>query len=107
IPHLIASYGSRYRDVLEVAGDRPDWRTRIAKDSPVIGAQLVHAVRREMAMTLADVVLRRTPLGALGDPGDAALATAAAHVGSELGWSEQRRQDEIAAVKRVYASTEL
>ena len=29
IPHLIAAYGSRYRDVMELAADRPDWRTRI------------------------------------------------------------------------------
>jgi glycerol-3-phosphate dehydrogenase len=107
IPHLIASYGSRYRDVLDLAVDRPDWRTRIAKESPVIGAQLVHAVRKEMALTLADVVLRRTPLGALGHPGSDAIETAAAIVGSELGWSDQRRQDEIAAVNAFYASTAL
>ena len=85
IPHLIAAYGSRYRDVLELAADRPDWRTRIAKDSPVIGAQLVHAVRKEMALTLADVVLRRTPLGALGHPGSDALEAAAAIVGGGAG----------------------
>jgi glycerol-3-phosphate dehydrogenase len=102
IPHLIGAYGSRFRDVLDVAGTRSEWRTRIAKDSPVIGAQLVHAVRREMALTLADAVLRRTPIGALGDPGDEALAAAAAIVGSELGWSEERRLEEVTAVRRFY-----
>src|SRR5262245_10001769 len=105
IPHLIGAYGSRFRDVLEIAATRPDLRTRIAKDSPVIGAQLVHAVRREMALTLADAVLRRTPIGALGDPGDDALAAAAAIVSAELGWSDDRRREEIAAVKRFYDST--
>ncbi len=103
IPHLIAAYGSRYRDVLELATDRPDWRTRIAKDSPVIGAELVQAARTEMAVTLADAVIRRTPIGALGDPGDEALARAAAIVGRELGWSEERRRSEVADVKRFYA----
>lgn len=102
IPHLIAAYGSRYRDVLDLAADRPEWRTRIAKDSPVIGAQFVHALRREMAMTLADVVLRRTPIGSLGDPGDDVLASAAAIVGGELRWPDERRLEEIAAVKRFY-----
>jgi glycerol-3-phosphate dehydrogenase len=66
IPHLIAAYGSRYRDVLEIAGDRTGLRARIAPDSPVIGAELVLAARKEMAPTLEDVVVRRTPLGALG-----------------------------------------
>src|SRR5207237_3965997 len=51
IPHLIAAYGSRYRDVMEIAGDRPDLRTRIARESPVIGAELVLAARKELAPT--------------------------------------------------------
>ena len=102
IPHLIAAYGSRYRDVMEIAADRPGWRTRLAADSPVIGAELVLAARKEMAPTLADIVIRRTPLGALGHPGDDAVARAAAIVGGELGWSEDRRRDEIAAVDAFY-----
>jgi len=102
IPHLIAAYGSRYRDVLNLAADRPEWRTRVAKDSPVIGAELIQAVRSEMAMTLADAVIRRTPVGALGDPGDDALARAAGIVGGELRWDEDRRRAEIAQVKRFY-----
>jgi glycerol-3-phosphate dehydrogenase len=107
IPHLIAAYGSRYRDVLDLAAARPDWRTRVTKESPVIGAELVQAVRGEMAATLGDAVIRRTPLGALGDPGDEALARAAAIVGGDLGWSDERRRDEIAGVKRFYAASRL
>jgi glycerol-3-phosphate dehydrogenase len=102
IPHLIAAYGSRFRDVMGIATARPDWRTRIAPHSPVIGAELVLAARKEMAPTLADVVIRRTPLGALGYPGDAPLERAAAIVGAELGWSDERRRDEIAGVRAFY-----
>jgi glycerol-3-phosphate dehydrogenase len=87
---------------MEIAANRPDWRTRIAPDSPVIGAELILAARKEMAPTLADIVIRRTPLGALGDPGEGALARAAAIVGDELGWSDARRGEEIAAVTRFY-----
>jgi glycerol-3-phosphate dehydrogenase len=102
IPHLIAAYGSRYRDVMEIAGNHREWKTRLAPDSPVIGAELVLAARKEMAPTLADIVIRRTPLGALGHPGVAALTRAAAIVGAELGWTEDQRQREIAAVDRFY-----
>jgi glycerol-3-phosphate dehydrogenase len=105
IPHLVAAYGSRYRDILELADERPEWRRRVAKDSPVIGAELVHAVRHEMAVTLADAVVRRTPIGALGDPGDEALTLAAAIVGGELGWPDEKRREEIAAVKGIYRSS--
>ena len=52
-----------------------------ADDAPVIGAELVWAVRNEMATTLEDAVIRRTPLGALGCPSDTALESAAAIVG--------------------------
>jgi glycerol-3-phosphate dehydrogenase len=65
--------------------------------------EILDAVRNEMAVTLADAVLRRTPLGALGCPGDEELARAAAIVGSELGWSPERTQQEIADVRRFYA----
>ena len=102
IPHLIAAYGSRYRDVMEVAANRPDWKTRLAPESPVIGAELILAVRNEMAPTLADAVIRRTPLGALGHPGSAALLRAAAIVADELGWRDDRRRQEVAAVERFF-----
>jgi glycerol-3-phosphate dehydrogenase len=102
IPHLLAAYGSSYRDVLEAAANQPAWLTRVGAESPVIGAQLVWAVRHECAITLADAVIRRTPLGALGYPGDAAVDRAAEIVGGELGWSADRRREEIAGVREFY-----
>ena len=103
ISHLRAAYGSRYRDVVESATDRPDWRSPLADDSPVIGAQLAWAVRQEMAVTLCDAAVRRTPLGAVGFPGQAATARAAEIVGAELGWSADRKRKEIEAFERFYA----
>ena len=102
IPHLIAAYGSRYRDVIDLADGRPPWRTRIAADSPVIGAQLVWAARQEMAMTLCDAVLRRTPLGAVGHPGDDAVERAASIMAAERGWNDARTRAEVDAVRRFY-----
>jgi glycerol-3-phosphate dehydrogenase len=102
IPHLIAAYGSRYGQVLELAGERSAWRARVADDSPVIGAQLAWAVRHEMAITLADAVVRRTPLGAMGYPGDPAAERAAGIVGGELDWSQERKRKEIEALRRFY-----
>ena len=65
--------------------------------------ELVDAVRDEMVVTLADAIVRRTPLGALGFPGDAAVTHAAGIVGAELGWSAQRTQQEVHDVGRFYA----
>jgi glycerol-3-phosphate dehydrogenase len=102
IPHLVAAYGSRYREVLGLADAHPAWRAPVAEASPVIGAELAWAARREMAITLCDAVIRRTPLGALGHPGDATVERAAQIVGDELSWSQERRREEIAAVKQFY-----
>jgi glycerol-3-phosphate dehydrogenase len=55
-----------------------------------------------MAVTLADAVIRRTPLGALACPDEATLAAATAIVGAECRWSEDRQREEIAEVKRFY-----
>jgi glycerol-3-phosphate dehydrogenase len=104
IPHLIAAYGSRYRDVLDLGRDRPEWRTRVAADSPVIASELIWAVRKEMALTLSDALIRRTPLGALGYPGAQAVERAAAIVAAERGWSDERRRQEIEAVQQFYRS---
>ena len=65
--------------------------------------ELVDAVREEMVVTLADAVIRRTPMGVLGCPDDAELAGAATTVGAELGWSPEKMQQEIAGVRRFYA----
>jgi glycerol-3-phosphate dehydrogenase len=102
IPHLVAAYGSRYREVLELADGQTAWRSRVGADSPVIGAELVLAARKEMAVALTDAVIRRTPLGALGHPGAAALQRAAALVGAELEWSDAQRSREVALVDAFY-----
>jgi glycerol-3-phosphate dehydrogenase len=102
IPHLFGAYGSRFREVLEGPGDPACRYDRVASASPVIGAEIAWAARNEMALTLRDGVLRRTPLGALGHPGDAAAARAAAIMGAELGWSEERRRQELEALRAFY-----
>jgi glycerol-3-phosphate dehydrogenase len=67
--------------------------------SNAVGDELIaQAARQEMVMSLADVVMRRTPLGSLGVPDEATLRHAAAIVGRELGWDEERQRAEIAAV---------
>ena len=103
LPHLVAAYGSRYRDVLELVATQSAWQVRLSDQSPVIGGELVWAARHEMVVTLADAVIRRTPLGALGYPGDAVIEHAAILVGAELLWSDERRRSEMSDVKRFYA----
>jgi glycerol-3-phosphate dehydrogenase len=60
------------------------------------------AVRGEMAMTLADAVLRRLDLGTAGRPRPEDLDLVEATLAAELGWDNARRRAEREAVARVY-----
>jgi glycerol-3-phosphate dehydrogenase len=81
----------------------PAFKPRVAPGVPVIRAQIVHAIRHEMACTLTDVVARRTPLGAAGYPGREVAERCAAVMAGELVWSQARVEREEAALAEFYA----
>ncbi len=60
------------------------------------------AVRDEMALTLADAVLRRLDLGTAGAPVEADLERVALVMGAELGWQAGRVSSERAALSAAY-----
>jgi glycerol-3-phosphate dehydrogenase len=98
---LLRNYGTGYREVLrEVDGD-PSLAAPVP-GTTVLRAELLHAVRQEAARTLADAVLRRTDLATGRYPGDQALSESARILGGLLGWSADRRELEIAAVKGTF-----
>jgi hypothetical protein len=66
----------------------------------VIGAELVWAARKEMVVTLADAVIRRTPLRRARVSGDQTIEHAAQIVGGELEWTREAAARGDAAVKR-------
>jgi len=101
VRQLCHNYGSAYPRVLELVEADPTLG-RTVGESNVLLAEVVHAVRDEMAVKLGDVVLRRTDLGAGANPGDEALTLCAEQMGSELGWAPQRRQREIDELKLGY-----
>jgi glycerol-3-phosphate dehydrogenase len=63
---------------------------------------VLHAIREEMAHTLIDVVVRRTGLGATGYPGDGIAKEMAVRMQSALAWSDERRQQELQALRSFY-----
>ena len=83
--------------------ERADWMQPLAEGCPTTGAEVVYAIRNEMAMRLSDIVIRRTGLGAAGHPGREAVAACASLAASHLGWNEQRVTAEISAVDAFYA----
>ena len=99
--HLARLYGTRLGAVVEVAGNPQDLLKPLGTTGD-IGAQVLFAMREEMAMRLSDVVMRRTGIGQLGDPGAEALAATANLMAAELGWDGARKQREIDSVARTF-----
>jgi glycerol-3-phosphate dehydrogenase len=62
----------------------------------VIGAEVVHAVRCEMALHLDDVLLRRTELSLARPLEDEAIVRVARLMGAELGWEAPQLERELA-----------
>jgi len=91
---LIHNYGSEYPGVLKYIDESPDLAHRLGH-STVLKAEVIHAVREEMAEKMADVVFRRTDLGTGGHPGEEALKACARLMASELGWDEDRVREEV------------
>ena len=63
---------------------------------------VMHAICHEMAHTLIDVVVRRMGLGAGAHPGDTIADQVASRMQTALGWSEERKQREIEALRSFY-----
>ena len=105
IEHLAHMYGSMLPDMLEAANNRPELRAPIGAAGD-IGAQVLYAVREEMALTLADVVMRRTCIGQTGRPSADALDVASKIMAAELSWSETKRAAEIASLDKWFTTRE-
>jgi glycerol-3-phosphate dehydrogenase len=91
-------HGAEAPAVARLARSSPALAQPVVPGHPALRAQLVHATRREMALTLTDLLLRRThvffqvPGQAVSEaPGLAEL------VGAELGWDAARKESELAA----------
>jgi glycerol-3-phosphate dehydrogenase len=105
IEHLTHMYGTRLPDMLAEANNRPELRQTIGNAGD-IGAQVLFAVREEMALSLADVVMRRTCIGQIGAPSSAALDAASKIMAAELGWDEARRASEVSSLAPWFQTRE-
>jgi glycerol-3-phosphate dehydrogenase len=102
LTHLSSRYSEAAADIVRLMVERGNLRAPVSGGAPTVGAEIVHVIRHEMAIRLADIVVRRTGLGAAGHPGAEAVAACARIAAGELGWTAAQEAAEIAAVDRVY-----
>jgi len=94
LEYLARNYGTEYKEVLNLAQEDKPLAEPLNDDGEIM-AQVVYAVRCEMARTLPDIILRRTGLGTLGNPGMDVLKKVALKAAGLLSWNSERMEREI------------
>lgn len=95
--HFATAYGSRWPHAWAPAQADPALRAPLAPGLPYLLAEVAHAALHEGALTLADVLVRRTHVAfETRDAGRAAARTAAPVLAATLGWSPHQTAHEIA-----------
>jgi glycerol-3-phosphate dehydrogenase len=99
LTHLAHMFGMRLPQVLK--GARVSELLPLGAGGDTL-AQIRFAVREEMALTLEDVVMRRTTLGQFGRPSDAVLEQVAGAMAELLGWDADRKAHEMASLDPLF-----
>jgi glycerol-3-phosphate dehydrogenase len=102
ITSLVGTHGTGWRAVVALCREDPSLADPIAPGCPFPKAAVVHAIRSEMACTLADVLVRRLPVGAAAHPGEAVLSACASLMAGVCGWGADRVSREAEAVREIY-----
>jgi glycerol-3-phosphate dehydrogenase len=101
--HLVKTYGSNVNTVIEIAVENEQHQRQMIAGLPHIFAEVVYAARYEMAVTLVDVLARRTRLLMLA--GEALLQRApmvAEILAKELRWGDLEIDRQLAQFESEY-----
>lgn len=104
VDRLVRLYGSNAGRVLDAMRETPGLAARCVRRLPLTRAEVDYVVRHEMAMTLEDVLERRTRL-LLWDPenGLDAAEPVARQMAQLLGWPAGRIDDEVSRYRSLAA----
>ncbi len=101
VEYLARNYGTEYTRVIEIARKNKKLAELLNDDGEIL-AEVVYAIRHEMAKTLDDILMRRTGFGTLGNPGEKILKRIAETAKKELKWSDERVRKELAQVRKDF-----
>lgn len=101
VEYVSRNYGTESQVVFRIARSNPRFAEVVTHDGEIL-AEVVYAIQYESAKTLTDIMFRRTGIGTLGNPGKAVIEKIATLAAGMLGWSEKRKEEEIASLIKVY-----
>jgi len=88
-------YGSLTSDINAIAESDKDTLKVIDPVTGVTRAEIIHAVINEEAVTVADVLARRTMIGLNPDLGVSSAEVVSREMATLLGWTEKQRRDSV------------
>jgi glycerol-3-phosphate dehydrogenase len=100
--HLAEIYGDRAPAIFQIMDREPGTAGFISTSPPLTRAEILYAVREEMAASVADIVFRRTGLGSGHCPLRQVLEEVAAIMAVELGWSGDETVRQVEDVLHIY-----
>jgi glycerol-3-phosphate dehydrogenase len=107
VQHLLDRYGSLISEILEIVAADESMAERLIPDLPYIKAEILHAASHEGALSVEDVLLRRTRISfEASDSGLSVADKVADLIGTVLNWSAADRKDSIQSYERVVEDEE-
>ncbi len=103
VDHLFQRYGTRALELLSLVDESPELAEPIVSGLPDIKAQIVYAVRSEMALTYGDICRRRTMLSLQANYGMDALEAISQTLQTYCDWTETDCERAIANYKALMA----
>ena len=98
---LVHNNGTEAEDIIAIAEQDISLAEKLG-DTQVLKAEVVNAVKNELAHNLSDVVFRRTDLATGSNPGVPVLIECAQIMASLLSWDEQEIKDQVDTVMQRF-----
>ena len=101
---LVNTYGMCAFDILKIMEENPELAEPLCSDRPEVLAQVYHAVKEELALSVSDVLIRRTQIFYRDfNQGLDCVEKVADLMAAMFGWSEKVKQKEVDAYQTEVA----
>jgi glycerol-3-phosphate dehydrogenase len=97
---MISVYGGRAAAIVDLAQTHSEWQAILGEGKSILAAEVVFAVREEMALTLIDIVHRRLMTGLDADQGEASAKEIAGLAAGEHGWNDAEIRRQLMQMKQ-------
>lgn len=101
LEYLARNYGTEYDEIMKLGKEDSTLSRPVTPDGEIL-AEVLFAVRNEMAVTLNDILFRRTGIGTIGHPGKEVLQQVADLAAKELGWDDAEKKRQIEAAEKEF-----